>query len=72
MCRGPVSCYNIGTDKKRKEHADNRTVMKRIAMCLLFPQPVVWCNCGGNSPTSPPPKKKIKEVLHNESLYGFS
>ena len=68
MCGRPVSGYNIGTDKKRKEHADSRQVMKRIAMCLLLPQPVVRCNCGGNSRKSPPEK----EVLHNESSYDFS
>ena len=57
--------------KKRKEHADSRQVMKRIAMCLLLPQPVVWCNCGGNSRKSPPPPPG-KEALHKESSYGFS
>ena len=41
MCGRPVSGYNASTDKKRKEHDDSRQVVKRIAMCLLLPQPVV-------------------------------
>ena len=70
MCGRSVSGYNIGTDKTRKEHADSRQVMKRIAMCLLLPQLVVRCNCGENSRKSPPPPEK--EVLRNESLYDIS
>ena len=56
-CGRPSSGYNIGTDKKWKEHADSRQVMKRIAMCLLLPQPVVRCNGDGNSRKITPRKR---------------
>ena len=60
MCGRPLSGYNIGTDKKRKEHADSRQVMKRV--CLVLPQPVARCKCGGNSRKSPLPEESVCTV----------